>query len=212
MLLMISGVQCFMTAKSELRKKHKNIRNNISGYEREHLAKVIMNHIIDLKEVKDSQNVFVYCSYGREVSTDFIINKLFEQGKTVLIPKCNTDAETMVPVIYDPNSDFVENVYGIKEIDNSDEYTGNIDVAIVPGVAFDIYGNRLGQGKGYYDKFFKNHNLYKIGVCYSKNLSAEELPHTDNDIAMDCIVSDSGVLIFKSRDRKLISQNKNFAK
>lgn len=187
-----------MTVKSELRKKHKNIRNNINDIEREHKAKIISDYIFNLNKIITSKTVFIYYSYGREVCTKIIINKLLEQGKTVLIPKCYTDTETMVPVIYNPNSDFVDNVYGIKEIDNSVEYKGDIDVAIVPGVAFDIYGNRLGQGKGYYDKFFQKSNLYKIGICFSENLSVKELPHTDNDVAMDCIISDNGAFIFKT--------------
>lgn len=197
-MLTTSGVQCFMTAKSELRKKHRNIRNSINEFERERKANIITDYLFELNDVKTSKTVFIYYAYGREVATDLIISKLLEHGKTVLIPKCDTNTETMIPVIYDANSDFVDNIYGIKEINNSVEYSDDIDVAIVPGVTFDIYGNRLGQGKGYYDKFFVNRNLYKIGICYSENLSGEELPHTNNDIAMDCIVSDSGALIFKS--------------
>lgn len=187
-----------MTAKIELRKKQRNIRNNINISERERKSKIITDFLLGLNKVKNSKAVFIYCAYGREVATDLIISKLLEQNKTVLIPKCNTDTETMIPVIYDTKSVFTNNIYGIKEIDSSVEYTDNIDVAIVPGVAFDIYGNRLGQGKGYYDKFFENHKLYKIGICYNENLCKYELPHNCNDIGMDCVVTDSGALIFKS--------------
>lgn len=63
-----------------------------------------------------------------------------------------------------------------------------IDVALVPGVAFDDDGNRLGRGKGYYDRFLRDNNVYKIGICHNLQRLAS-VPHDDKDIRMDEIIS-----------------------
>ncbi len=116
-----------------------------------------------LEHLKKSNVIFIYYSYGREVSTVEIINELVKMNKTILIPKCNIRNETMIPVLYEDGSNLSDNAYGIKETENSDEYKGIIDLVIVPGIAFDIFGNRLGHGKGYYDKFLENNKICKIG-------------------------------------------------
>lgn len=62
-----------------------------------------------------------------------------------------------------------------------------IDVILVPGVAFDAYGNRLGRGKGYYDKILKQTNAYKIGVCFDFQF-IENVPTEVHDVKMDKVV------------------------
>ena len=67
----------------------------------------------------------------------------------------------------------------------------SIDAAIIPGVSFDRHGNRLGRGKGYYDRFLKKLNTFKIGICFSFQIS-DEIPHDEHDIAMDEIWTEEG--------------------
>ena len=64
-----------------------------------------------------------------------------------------------------------------------------IDLAIIPGVAFDHLKNRLGRGKGYYDNFLKNKFIFKIGVCFEFQL-LDKIPTTNDDIKMDLIIYD----------------------
>lgn len=65
----------------------------------------------------------------------------------------------------------------------------NIDVAIIPGVAFDIEKNRMGRGKGYYDKFLKDKKFLKVGICFDYQL-LDKIPVEVNDIKMDEIISE----------------------
>lgn len=183
--------------KTELRIKYKNIRNNITPDECNFKSTKIFENIINSKLIEHSNSVFIYLSYGREVNTEKITKYLFDQNKTVLIPKCNIKNETMIPVVYFKDEKLTDNFYGIKETDSQKEYTDNIDVIIMPGIAFDKYGNRIGHGKGYYDKFLQNKNILKIGLCYSECYSKNEIPSTDEDIAVDYVITDREVVKIK---------------
>lgn len=186
-----------MTSKTEYRNFYKIVRNSLSKDDSENKSGKIFNKIISLNELSNAQTVFVYLSYGREVSTNNLIEFLFSKSKTILVPKCNMKNETMIPVkISDLNELFLGS-YGIREPIANSVYKNKIDVAIVPGIAFDKHGNRIGHGKGYYDKFLQDEKIIKIGLCYSDCLSETELPHYSNDLPMDYIVTDREVLKFK---------------
>lgn len=183
--------------KSKFRTKHKNIRNNLSADLASEKSELIQNKLISMDIVRNAKSVFLYLEYGREVSTGILVEYLLNENKIVLIPKCDIQSETMIAVRFTEQTELTDNIYGIKESTSLQEYTGDIDLVIVPGIAFDKYGNRIGHGKGYYDKFLQNRNLQTIGLCYSENLSDEELPHSDEDIVMDYIVTDREVLRIK---------------
>ena len=70
-----------------------------------------------------------------------------------------------------------------------EEYTGNIDLIIVPGVIFDREKNRLGYGKGYYDRYLSNKDIYKIGICFSDQV-IDLLPSESHDIKMNIIITE----------------------
>ncbi len=183
-----------MITKSELRKKQKLITDNIPENKLKIKSDIIFDLILSSNILNNAECIFVYYSFGREVQTERLIDELLKLDKTVLIPKCDTGDETMIAVQYNNSSNTVINAYGIKETEFEKEYTGKIDLAIVPGIAFDIYGNRLGRGKGYYDKFFEKHNICKAGLCYSENLMNYKIPHNADDIPMDYVISDRGVI------------------
>ena len=79
---------------------------------------------------------------------------------------------------------------GIWEPDTQKEYLNSIDLVIVPGVAFDRDKSRLGRGKGYYDRYFINKRIVKIGVCFDFQL-LESIPIDSFDIKMDKVVTNS---------------------
>ncbi len=186
-----------MTSKTEYRNFYKNIRNSLSKDDSKNKSKIIFNRIISLNELLNAQTVFVYLSYGREVSTSSLIEFLFSRNKNVLVPKCNMKNETMIPVKISDLNELISGSYGIREPIANSVYKNKIDVAIVPGIAYDRFGNRIGHGKGYYDKFLQDEKILKIGLCYSDCLSETELPHYSNDLPMDYIVTDREVLKFK---------------
>jgi 5-formyltetrahydrofolate cyclo-ligase len=69
------------------------------------------------------------------------------------------------------------------------EFMPSIDLAIIPGLAFDKENNRLGRGKGYYDKFLKTTSAFKLGICFSEQL-LDSIPHDELDVKMDKVITD----------------------
>ena len=168
------------------------------------------NNLLDESVIQKSSEIFLnikstkilnfskflaYSDFKKEVRTDKIIQFLFENGREVYLPKCDTLSGTFIPVIY--GEKFSVNKYGIREPENIQTENPEIDCAIVPGVAFDIKGNRIGFGAGYYDKFFKsNPGIYKIGICYEFQL-CDEIPADSFDIPMDIIITEKRIISIK---------------
>ena len=71
-------------------------------------------------------------------------------------------------------------------------YLGNIDLIIVPGISFDKELNRLGFGKGYYDKFLSENNIFKVGICFEKQI-VSKLPVDSYDVKMDLVITDKSI-------------------
>ena len=136
----------------------------------------------------DSRTILVYSALPDEVPTQALLDLLVKQGKTVLLPRVISDTD-MELRCYTGRHDLQEGAYGILE-PNGALFTDydTIDVAIVPGMAFDTEGHRLGRGKGYYDRFLARvPYLYKIGLCFSWQM-VDKVPHDKHDIVMDEVI------------------------
>lgn len=135
-----------------------------------------------------AQTIMMYYSLDDEVCTHELIDKLAAQGKTVLLPVV-TSAEEMELRRYRSAGDLQGGFFHIME-PVGEPFTDyeHIDVAVVPGMSFDTRGNRLGRGKGYYDRFLSRHpHIYKIGVCFDFQ-KMPGIPTEENDIKMDVII------------------------
>ena len=132
--------------------------------------------------------ILAYWPLPDEVDIRPFIDQLVAEGKTVLLPKVTGD-ETMELRRYTSRADLQEGAFHIMEPIGEvfDDYE-KIDVALVPGMAFDAAGHRLGRGKGYYDRFLSAHpHLYKIGICFPFQRVAE-VPSESHDVLMDASV------------------------
>ena len=134
--------------------------------------------------------VMAYWPLRDEVDIRPLIARLVGQGMSVVLPKV-VDDETMELRRYTSEADLVEGAYHIME-PVGERFTADdqIDVVLVPGMAFDAAGHRLGRGKGYYDRFLAGncHTALKIGVCFPFQRVAE-VPSGEYDVAMDEVVS-----------------------
>lgn len=138
-------------------------------------------------------NVFLcYLSFKNEVNLNSLIIKLLNDNKIVCVPVCIDDKNMVVSQIENIDFDFQKNRFGIIEPKKIKPPTANIQVCITPGVCFDKYKNRIGYGKGYYDRFFEKNTVYKIGVCYDFQL-VNKLSASSHDIKMDCIITEKRV-------------------
>lgn len=135
-----------------------------------------------------SHIIMLYNALSDEVPTQALMDKLVAQGKTVLLP-CVINDTDMELRRYTGPQDLQTGSFGILE-PTGELFTDydTIDVAIVPGMAFDAEGHRLGRGKGYYDRFLSRvPHLYKIGLCFSWQL-VDHVPYDEHDIKMDEVI------------------------
>ena len=170
--------------KEILRNKYKEIRKNIK--DKENSDNIIFSKIINLKEYKEAKLILTYVSLKEEIDTFKLIEYSLKNGKQVAVPKCKGDNI----VFYNINSllDLEEGTFKILEPRTKEIITEfNNSICIVPGVAFDKENNRIGYGKGFYDRFLENYNGIKIGLAY-KECICEKIDNDSNDIKMDKII------------------------
>ena len=137
--------------------------------------------------LRQAQVVLAYYSLPDEVNTHVLIDELVEVGKTVLLPKVLDDT-TMELRRYTGPQDLCEGAYHIMEpVGAPFADLSEIDIALIPGVAFDAQGHRLGRGKGYYDRFLSLTNTQTIGVCFDFQKVAD-VPVDVHDVAVDRVV------------------------
>ena len=136
----------------------------------------------------DAHTVLLYSALPDEVPTLPLLNRLSTEGKTVLLPRVVSDTD-MELRRYTGSNDMEQGAFGIMEPTGKlfTDYE-NIDVAVVPGMAFDREGHRLGRGKGYYDRFLTRlSHTYKIGICFPFQL-VDLVPADAHDILMDEVI------------------------
>lgn len=136
--------------------------------------------------IRAAQTLLLYAPLPDEVDVSPLLETL--EGKTILLPKV-TGEGTMELRRYTSAKDMQVGAFGIKE-PTGELFTdySQIDVAVIPGMAFDRQGHRLGRGKGYYDRFLAACvKVYKIGVCFDFQM-AGNVPCDAFDVAMDEVV------------------------
>lgn len=158
------------------------------------LRKTLPQKSVDIKDFESiaqfesAKVVFCYVSSANEVKTHSLIKEMLNLGKEVLVPLCTDKCGNMVSVRINSLDDLKEGMYGIYEpIFHTPFDKTKIDVAIVPGVAFDKEGYRIGYGKGYYDRFLHDISPFKIGLTH-KELFFDSLPHEENDVQVNIVI------------------------
>ena len=179
--------------KSQIRIKVYEKRNKISKDTVKLRSRAIFENLIKTDILKYN-NILVYADFKNEVETGDIIAFLLANNKNVFLPVCDVQKCSFSAIkISEPNFDSQLNSYGIAEpksfVSNEDE----IDCAIVPGIAFDKTGNRIGFGKGYYDKYFENKNIFKIALCYEFQI-VDSIPADSHDFPMNMLITEDRVI------------------
>lgn len=178
-----------MASKKELRNEIRRRKKDYSETQLKELSREITRKLLELSCIKGAKKIALYCSLPDEVYTSDIIHALNNTGKKILLPAVTGDKDMELRE-YNSDEDLREGCFGIMEPCGSPvtEYD-DIDVVVVPGMAFDGNRNRLGRGKGYYDRFLeKADKAYKIGVCFPFQ-RLEAIPTEPHDIKMDIVIS-----------------------
>jgi 5-formyltetrahydrofolate cyclo-ligase len=164
-------------------------------------SKLIQNRVIDSFEFKSAKTIGAYLATGSEVRTEDIINNALQNQKVLSLPKTHADCIVFHRVLeedFDKNR-FIRGRFGIIEPTGSSDVVDDIDILIVPGLAFDSNGYRLGYGKGYYDRFIqKNRHCFTIGLAFQFQLFDNDLPHSSYDQKVSAVVTEKKMLVFRS--------------
>jgi 5-formyltetrahydrofolate cyclo-ligase len=156
----------------------------------------IINKLLKLELFNNAKTIMCYTNFKNEVITSEFIKYCLKIEKKVCLPKVNGDI--LIPYyINDFEKDLVKGSFGILEpiSQNKKAELEDIDLVIVPGVVFDDFKNRIGFGKGFYDKFLINldKRCFKIGLAFSFQI-LKSIPSTEYDIPMDLIITEKNII------------------
>jgi len=185
--------------KSDLRKKYKALRKGLSSELIDNYSIDIVNNLLNL-DIWNYEFYHVYLPIEKhnEVNTEYILNILSGKDKNIVISKSNFDTQAMTHYLLTDNTRIRKNEYDIPEpIDGIAIASNKLDVVFVPLLAYDQLGNRVGYGKGFYDRFLSEckEGVIKIGLSF---FEAEEMI-TDigaKDVRLDYCVTANGAISF----------------
>ena len=180
-----------MMTKSEVRKINKEKRAAMKDAEVKEKSLAIAKTFLDSEIYKNAKTIMAYMSLGNEVDTREIILSAFSDGKCVVVPITDAESGEITPCEIEKGEALKKGAFSILEpISKRIADPKQIDVVLVPGVAFDKKGGRVGFGKGCYDRFLKRADALKIGLCYAFQL-CDVIEEESHDIKMDFVIAEN---------------------
>lgn len=174
--------------KNEIRKKLKIKRRYFGEIVRQEADRAILETFLQAFLKYDS--FFIYNSYSTEARTDLIIEELLKAGKRVYLPR--VEGENIVTVPYF-GGELNKGAFGIPEPEG-EPYDGEIEVSVVPLLAINSKGYRIGYGGGFYDRYLRGKNTQKVGMGYGFQL--EEFDEEPHDVPLDKYLCERGIYDF----------------
>lgn len=163
------------------------------------LSLAVCDNLCDQSAFKKAETVLVYLSTPHEVDTSQIALRAWDLSKRVLAPRVSWEQRRMLPVeIRSLTSDVRDGIMGLREpVAGMPIPVSEIDLVIVPGLGFDAKGNRLGRGRGFYDRFLSHRDLRGVscGVAFESQV-VEAIPFGPHDIRVQMLVTDAKVRHF----------------
>lgn len=191
LLSFFSGKYAHLQAeKQRIREEMKSEKKAIPDEDKLIAEKAVFEQIERLQLYQSADTILMYWATKDELPTHQTIER-WSELKTILLP-C-VEGDKLLLKRYQKGGKMVQRRLGIWEPELNEIFTENIDLVIVPGIAFDLQKNRLGRGKGYYDRFFKKYKPSKIGVCFDCQL-LNAVPVARHDKSMDIVVSPSRLI------------------
>lgn len=185
--------------KKALRTKYKALRQGLSENEVDAYSLAIANQLLTLSIWEHSfYHIFLTIEEQKEINTDFILNILAGKDKHIIISKSNFEDYSMTHFLLTDSTAIKKNSYNIPEpIDGIEIKASQLDVVFIPLLAYDKTGNRVGYGKGFYDRFLANckPETIKIGLSFFE-AEAENFEASNDDITLDYCVTPNAVIQF----------------
>jgi len=185
--------------KKELRATYKNLRQQLSANDIDEKSLAVANKILSLPIWELTYfHIFLPIESQKEINTEFILHLLSGKYKEIVVSKSDFETRDMTHYLLTDNTKFKTNAYGIPEPINGLEVPPKtIDVVFVPLLAFDVLGNRVGYGKGFYDKFLSDcrPETIKIGLSFFEAVDAVN-DVFESDIKLDYCVTPEKIYLF----------------
>jgi 5-formyltetrahydrofolate cyclo-ligase len=171
-----------MIEKAALRTRMRMVRDMVD----DHLMRSVQlwAKVAELPEFGRAETVMAFVGFNGEPDTDPLLARLTVEGKRLLLPR----VEPAGIVAADGDWPLVASKFGVQEPTGPAVDVGEIDLVIVPGLAFTVDGDRLGYGQGYYDRFLPTVCARSVGVCFTDQL-VDVMPLTEHDVRVDVVVS-----------------------
>jgi 5-formyltetrahydrofolate cyclo-ligase len=195
---MVRQIESPRNMKESIRKEVLKKRDAISRATKTAKDVSIKQRLFALDDFVNAEVVFFYASFRSEVETHTMIKESLEMGKRVMLPKVYREGHRVKLYEIKDITELSPGHMGILEPSFSDAYSLSIDevtIIIIPGVAFDYSGNRLGYGGGYYDMLLAQRKKKApiIALAYDEQL-VDEIPSEPHDIKVDMIITDKRVI------------------
>jgi 5-formyltetrahydrofolate cyclo-ligase len=179
--------------KNQIRTQLKEKREHVSAQNILKFSNRISLSFLEIIKNNNFNSIMSYCSFQNEVDTNFINNEILKMKKILILPKIENNK--IIPVREKILLDLKKNSFGIHEPCGL-FYTDRIDMIIVPGIGFDKNGNRIGFGKGFYDRFLKNYKTtLKIALAFEFQI-LNNIPNEEHDIKINRLVSEDNLYLF----------------
>ena len=188
-------------AKRRIRAQVRALRDAIPEQERRRSGDEIVERFLSLPELRGARTIMAFWSFGSEVPTAGLIDRLHAGGFRIALPRL-ADRE-LEPRTFVPGDPVTMAPFGAGEPSGGEVLSdSDVDVIVTPGVAFDRLGKRIGYGGGYYDRFLTRArpDAVRAGICFAVQLLDEPLPAGYFDLSIDVLVTECETVRIR-RDR-----------
>ncbi len=189
------------SSKSELRRELKAARLSMDRQSKADCDGLIAQRFLHSEPYERAEILLIYVSGSIEVGTESIIETALSDGKAVFAPRCISGTNDMVFCRINGFDELEEGYRGIREPkEHCPLYSGGQAVCVVPALAYDGQGYRLGFGKGFYDRFLSGFSGITVGICYEQCLLADVCREA-HDVPVDRIITEKREIITKLNER-----------
>jgi len=197
--------------KEEIRLQMREKRHAITDEERRAAGKTICKNLMGdtVNLLLHAWRACIYISTKHEIPTRYIVRAFWEAGREVCVPAWSTNDKVYKLYSLDPRTKLITGHHGIREpAVRIPVFPWDVDAFILPGLAFDTCGARLGFGAGHYDGILAKaaKSAPRIALCYDWQIVDEPLPQEEHDIPMDWVVTDERV-IHCAANRKIAGES-----
>ena len=196
--------------KNELRASIKQRRSEMPSLEKEKLDAGVAKNVFRLYQYRSAKTLLIYVSTAIEVDTFKIIEGVLKDGKKVAVPRCIPDTRLMEFHYIDSVEQLSPGTFGVLEPDEAlpivEDFEGCL--MLLPALALDYSGYRLGYGKGYYDRYLSRFTGACVGMCYSENLR-RHMYHGRYDRPVDVIVTEKAIKTISNKRRQNLPRFRN---